>query len=255
MAVQDDRRELLKLKQGLISPEESQIIQEKEPEPPVKLTGIKRFENFLYHYKIPLIVVAFFLLVGLFLLKSFLDMEYGEFRTLVVANDDETAKALAFRYEQLEKAMERFTPDANNDNNVHVETFFIDIRESVDGTSYLVGTTKLHAEFSLPQGVVFVGNRQFYEEYFASVGEENAFINLEAIFPGNPNVVNGVYYQLYNSPLALAAGWEASCPEDLYLAIRKPFEDMVADKEQLEMYAERALEMLSNAIHGKIINE
>ena len=53
-----ERRELLKLKQGII--EESDIIQQDEPEEILRPTGIKAVENFFYHYKWYVVLIAFF---------------------------------------------------------------------------------------------------------------------------------------------------------------------------------------------------
>ena len=60
MSYQDDKRELLKLKQGLI--EESETIQEEKHEV-IELHGWKKVSNFFYHYKWHVVVITFFVLV------------------------------------------------------------------------------------------------------------------------------------------------------------------------------------------------
>ena len=49
-----EKRELLKLKQGLV--EDSDIIEVDKHEEIPELHGWKKIENFFYHYKVPLIV-------------------------------------------------------------------------------------------------------------------------------------------------------------------------------------------------------
>ena len=60
MSYQDDKRELLKLKQGLI--EESETIVEQKREV-VELHGWKKVQNFFYHYKWHVVVAVFFIAV------------------------------------------------------------------------------------------------------------------------------------------------------------------------------------------------
>ena len=82
MSYQEDKRELLKLKQGLI--EESEQIHEEE-KPVYQVHGaFKKIENFFYHYKWHVVVGLFAIVVLSFLVVSTLTKEKGDIRVIVM---------------------------------------------------------------------------------------------------------------------------------------------------------------------------
>ena len=92
MSYQDDKRELLKLKQGIIDESESEIHEEEKPV--YELHGFKRIENFFYHNKWYVIAGVFFAAVAAFLINSLLQKQQGDIRVLVVTKDKEISSRL-----------------------------------------------------------------------------------------------------------------------------------------------------------------
>ena len=94
MSYQDDKRELLKLKQGII--EESETITEAE-KPKYEVHGFKRVENFFYHYKWHVVAGLFAAAVLTFLIHSLVTKEQGDMRVLLVTKNPEVADNVTFR--------------------------------------------------------------------------------------------------------------------------------------------------------------
>ena len=104
MSYHDEKRELLKLKQGLI--EESEIIQEQKREY-AELHGWKKVQNCFYHYKWHVVVAVFFIAVISFLVYDLVKKEQGDMRVLVVTKESTTAKQVNYKTKNFELAFEK----------------------------------------------------------------------------------------------------------------------------------------------------
>ncbi len=244
MSYQDDKRELLKLKQGLI--EESETIQEEKREA-VELHGWKKVSNFFYHYKWHVVVITFFVAVVGFFVYDLVKKEQGDIRVLVVTKDSDIAKQVAYKTKDFELTFEKYCPDFDDSGYVHVDTYNIDLSENIDANYMLAGVTKLTGEISFGEAQMYIMDTPSLESIITD-GDTSGFVNLEEIYPDNPQI-DGIFYKLKGSNFAYMANYVEACPEDLFIVIRKTT-DVTANKERAEAAQKKAMEVFDNIING-----
>lgn len=81
----DEKRELLKLKQGIIS--ESEVIEQDVHEQPEKQTVAKKIDNFFFRNKWFVAVGAFFAAVGFFLVYQAVTREQPDLTVILAVSD------------------------------------------------------------------------------------------------------------------------------------------------------------------------
>ncbi len=246
MSYQDDKRELLKLKQGLI--EESETIREEE-KPVYELHGRKRVANFFYHYKWHVIVGAFFLAVAGFFLYDLLKDDVGDLRILVVAKDHDVAANVGYKTHDLELAFEQYCPDFDNNGYVHVDVYNIDLSENIQADYMLGNVTKLTGEIGYGEAQMYLLDTPALES-ITTDGDLSGFVNLEERYPDCPQA-DGVFYHFKGSEIAALSGYVEACPEDLFLVIRKVGE-RTANRDRAEKAQRRALEVMDNIVNTNL---
>lgn len=248
MSYQDDKRELLKLKQGLI--EESEEIKEKEESEPEKMTFRKKVENFFYHYKFHVLVGIFFAFVGGILIADLVTKETGDVRVLYMSSDNSMAVQMLAKQKDVELTLEMYCPDFSNDGNVHCEVYHIDNAYNPDGNYQMAYQAKLFGEFSMGIANMFITDKLSIERVCGDdVDPNDQFINLEELYPDNENM-DGIYYSIKDTDFAKLCGWDLSCP-DLYIVIRDVDENSnLGNIEERKKYNTRALIVFDNIING-----
>ena len=254
MSYNDDKRELLKLKQGLI--EESETLQEeRKVNYEVKGAGAK-VSNFFYHYKWHVIVIAFFAVVLGFLIYSTVSKEKMDIRVLLTSNDGETAINMYYKSKDIELALEQYCPDFDNNGNVHVETYYINM-SSGQGSSelQLANQTKLYGEVSVAIANIYIANRSLIEEIVGEDGDIGAaFVDLSALYPDDPNIVDKYFYRVKGTAFADTAKYVETCPDDMYIVIRSDFEGLKPRGDDEKMHHQRAMEVFDNIIRDIKVN-
>lgn len=248
MAYQDDKRELLKLKQGLI--EESEVIKEEKPEP-IKLTIPQKIGNFFYHNKFYLLAAAFFIAVVTFLVVDLLLKEVADIRVLYISSDSELAAQLQIKQKKAELAIEQYCPDFDDNGNVHCELYFIDNSENVNVEYQMAYQAKMYGEYSSGVAQMFIADKATIEELYGEDDMFTLFTDLSAIYPDNPNI-DGIYYKLKDTDFAKLCGWDKSCPDDLYIVIRTVEGGMTGNEQEKTRNHARALTLLDNIISGTL---
>ncbi len=246
MSISDDKRELLKLKQGLI--EESEIIKEEKP-PIIELHGKAKIENFFYHYKIHLLFAAFITVLLALFAYDFLGREKMDIRVLVITNTPGLSTTLYLKQDAIEEAFEAYCEDYNGNGKVHVDTYFIDIYQ--DSTSnadtVMANTTKLFGEIQAGTSQLIMGNKSmFYSVFGEDLDEANVLIDISQIYPDNLNIEDKYFFKVKGSNYATTALWEASCPEDMYIAVRNKVNN--DEKASLTETREHSLQILEKII-------
>jgi hypothetical protein len=182
----NDKRELLKYKQGLISKEECEEIEINKPPIYEKPTGFAAVQNFFYHYKLHLSFAAFFVVVGVILAYFTLTRDNPDIKILLIGNTQEASAFFFAEQSAIKTAFEQYTPDFNNDGKVYAACFFIDLVTEGRRPDYVQGNhTKLFGEVLGGTAKIFIGNREalenipksadvefedFYEDYFPFKG-------------------------------------------------------------------------------------
>lgn len=247
MSYQDDKRELLKLKQGLI--EESETIREEKQEKP-ELHGMAKVSNFFYHYKWHVVIAAFFIAVIGFFVYDIVKKEDGDLRVLVVTKDDNIAGNVMYKTQDFELAFEKYCPDFDDSGYVHVDVYNIDLSENSDPQYMNSQSTKIMGEVSFGEAQMYILDAAAMETIIDEYAPEDIFYDLEELYP-DCEQVEGVGYYLKDSELAHLSNYVEACPEDLFLVVRKDL-GISANKEKSEAAQERSLQVLDNIVNGKL---
>ena len=255
MSYNDDKRELLKLKQGLI--EESEIIKEIPHEEninyEVKGAG-KKIANFFYHYKIHIVLITFFSALAIFLTYSLLSREQADIRVLVFAENPDTTATVFYKINDIEAAIEQYTPNYDENGYIHAEVFSMNMNPQQDANYYMANQAKLFGEMKSGVAQLYIADRSSLEMIIGEQKESQAFVDLSALYPDDPNIVDSYYYKVKGSSFADALMYMESCPEDLYIAIRSsdfkgvdPYDDKMAENHR------RAVEVFDNIVNDRKI--
>jgi hypothetical protein len=215
----DDKRELLKLKQGLTDKQDSPLEVDK---PPVyeKPTGWAAVSNFVYHHKIHLSMGVFFVTVASVFLYFALTDDKPDITVLFIADTHEASAFLFAEGDELQSAIEVFTSDFNGDGKILAKCLFIDlVKEGRSAESIHGNSTKLFGEVQGNRAYIYVGNRQALENI-----PQSADMPVEDFYEGFFRVSETVLtdYTEFNF---------VEAPEDLYITIRK-----TADDESLSVF-------------------
>ncbi len=246
MSYQDDKRELLKLKQGLI--EESETIREEKREVE-ELHGWKKVSNFFYHYKWHVVLAAFFIAVAGFLIYDIVKKEAGDMRVLVITKDDSIAGSVMYKTKDFELAFEKYCPDFDDSGYVHVDVYNIDLSENADPEYMRAGVTKAMGEISYGEAQMYILDTPALES-ITDGGSTDGFLNLEELYP-DCEQIDGVFYHLKGSDFASMSNYVEACPDDLFIVIRRTT-DVTANKERAEDAQKRSLQVLDNIVNGKL---
>ncbi|MDR2559314.1 MAG: hypothetical protein LBC86_07220 [Oscillospiraceae bacterium] len=249
MSYNNDKRELLKLKQGLI--EDSEIIQKEEVEK-VELHGKKKFENFWYHYKIHVLMVLFFGFFAGYFSIEILTRKRADIEFLMLASNEYTA-ALVFNFSSdISEAVVAFTPGFNENRYIHAEGLPVDLFNVFDHNANMAVQTKLFTQVRTGITRLIIGNREAFDRIIGETHHEidSIFVNLTGLYPDNGNITENVFFKLQGSELSRLAGIEEFCPDDFYIALLALNLETV--KQQREH--ERSLIVLDNIVNNRVIN-
>ena len=261
MSYNDDKRELLKLKQGLI--EESDVIPVDEhgygDKGKYEVKGAKnKLINFFYLYKIPIIVVLFIAFLLSFIIFSAASVEKEDLRVLMLASDPEVCQSFLYKAEDYEAALELYTPNFDGNKYIHVNNYNIDLSESADPNQIMVANTKLFSEIRMGVAQIFIGDMEQLTELLIvnENGERaDAYEDLSLLYPDDPHVVDKYYYQIKGTPFAEAALYN-DCPDNIYMVLRKKDINGVAtdDKNNIENH-NKAVEVFDNIVKNNKVSE
>lgn len=246
----NEKRELLKLKQGLI--QESEAIATPDEKPlQEKPHGIKAVENFFYHYKWHLIIGAFLAFVLGFMIYSSITKEKPDLNVLVTTRGNYAD--LTYKVKDLENAFEMYCPDFDKNGKVHVNVYYIDMSSSSYNPEYENSNrTKLYGEIATGTAQLFIMNAEMFEFMAEASGVDDFFIDLSDTYP-DQKLYNKNGVTIRGTEFAEYAYW-LSCPNDIYFGLRTPFEGLASSAEDTADERLRAAEVLDNILNNRIIN-
>ncbi|MCL2078070.1 MAG: hypothetical protein FWH08_06680 [Oscillospiraceae bacterium] len=242
----NDKRELLKLKQGLI--EDSEIIHKEEREK-VKLHGKKWVENFFYHHKVAIFVVLFLTLLGTLFIIEAVTKKRADIDFLFVTSTRE-ANILMHDYNYIiGEAIGLFCPDFDNNGYVYAQSFPVNLFEDSDANMIITNQTKLFGEIQMGTSRLILADRRAFEIIIGIEHSfEDVFVNLSRLYPYNDNITDSVFFEVRGSEFATVAGIEEIVPDDMYFAVLS----VNLEKDKARQAHERALAVLDNIVNGKI---
>ena len=257
MSYNDDKRELLKLKQGLI--EESDIIPVDEngygDKGKYEVKGAKnKLVNFLYLYKLHIIVVFFVVFILVFMIFSAASVEKEDLRVLMISSDQEMCDSFLYKAKDYESAFEMYTPNFDENGYIHVNNFSINLSEGQDPNSLYVNNTKLFSEINLGIAHIFIGDKEQLNELATDENGKmtDSYEDLSLLYPNDSHIVDKYYYQIKGTPFAEAAMY-GDCPDNIYIVLRKKNTNGAGDKNE-ENY-NKAAEVLDNIVNDNKVSE
>lgn len=223
--IQQDRIELMRLKQGIIT-ESDTIYEEKEEKP--KMSFWKKLGNFLYHSKWWLGITVFIVGVFVFLIVDYVTKVRPDMIVLLITDDTEMQN----HRQQLEEYLEQFTDDENGDGKIQVDIYPIPVTDNIGENDYYTGdATKLSTQMMMADSVMVITDAKANRYIYA----DETLEDLETAFPGHKNIRGNGYY-LRHTDFATKIGYPGNVDRDLSIGLRKPVKTYDSKEEMQENY-------------------
>ncbi len=230
----EEKIELLKLKQGVIDDSEKLDL---SPETKKKYTLWQKIKNFIYHSKWWLGIASFLALVAGFLIYDTLTTTKADQMIMFLCDNTE----LYACFDQMTEYFDSIAEDYNDDGKVYADVLYIPIANDPQADNvglYESNLTKLSAEFQMGQTMLIIADSKSDD---LTVPHET-LVNLEEMFPDNPNV-KGYGYYLKGTKFAEVIGYEGEITDDMYIGVRKVTKTLTSEEDTKENY-DHALETL-----------
>jgi hypothetical protein len=240
--LEDERRELLKKKAGIIPEDEA----EKEPEEIPKLPLKKRIGNFWYHNKFTVIVTTIVVVAFAYFIGELIFKVEPDVKIIYIASDYQ----ISVLYNDIAEALVPYCPDFNGDGKIYVEVSYTPaiVDQSQDPNYHQAMSAKLYVEFSSDQTILFFVDEEAAE--FLDI-TENVFDN-PADFGFTPGTYDDLGYLVSATNLAELIGYPELDP-DLVAAFRFPQEGM-GKIETSEQNYQNAHTLWNNFITGNVVS-
>ena len=246
-----EKRELLKLKQGLI--EESDVVEDYEISHDYeKPTGSKSVENFWYHYKWHVIGITFaVLMIGIMVVQT-ITKEKNDLYVLAVSTQN--SSGIYVKQTDIEKALEQYCPDFDGNGYVHVGINFVNLSTEGGVTEYSDAEAyKFRAELFTGDAQLFLADDGILETINGIAdGEIEFFIDFSEKYP-DETFYMGQGLQANTTSFKDAALWQ-SCSDIVGFYVRDEFDGMTGDPDEIKEQRSRALEVFNNIVTGNIVN-
>ncbi len=239
--IQQDRIELIRLKQGVIS--ESETIHEEHEEKP-KLSFWKKISNFFYHSKWWLWITVFIVAIFGYLAYDYITKVRPDMIVMVLTDDAD----LQLMSEELETYFEQFVEDENGDGEVQVDIYMIPVTDDIGAMDYYTGNaTKLSTQMMLGDAIMVLTDSKANEYIVA----DETLENMEELYPDDSNA-RGQGYYLRHTDFAAQIGYEGKVDRDLSLGLRTVTEtyDSVEDMQENYDIAKKALDQIVESLQG-----
>lgn len=258
----DEKRELLKLKQGIIS--ESKVIEQDVHEQPEKQTVAKKIDNFFFRNKWFVAVGAFFAAVGFFLVYQAVTREQPDLTVILAVSDTSKAPGLYLKVNDIELALEKYCPDFDGNGYVHVAVYSIDLTKSGNMQYVQSNTAKFYGEIERGVAELYICDADLLtgetstedydpDENTIALTYENMFSDIGKALE-MPEYNGKLRVDLKDTGFVYDAKWENSCPDTLAFSVRREEPGMVSYSKS-EEYQKRAKEVLKNILTGNKVND
>ncbi len=208
--LQEERIELLKLKNGVI--QDSEEFQEHH-DPKIELHGKAKIANIWYHFKWIIIFAVFIIAVVGYITYDTLSRTKPDMQILMVANN-----GLQYREEELEKFFEKYITDINDDGEIKADVIIAPLDKNKLDDLHTAYQNKVAGALQSGDALMLICDSNTDETI------QEIFNNVKSEFPDN-KYVNNKGLSLNMKLFAEEVDFE-SLPNDVYLAIRKPEKTM-----------------------------
>ncbi len=245
--LRQERLELMKLKQGIISEEDipKQEVAQKE------YSVWEKISNFFYHNKMYIIAGAAIAAIAIFLIYDLVTTVKPDIAVLFIADDSQ----VQFITEDMEDVLAKYAQDYNGDGKIKIRVSYTPASPDMDEMSsmYYHGgdQVKLSAEFMGSDTIIVIGD----DSSFGVIGIEpgdGVFADLKEYFPNDENVTEKGY-MLNGTNFGSDVGYDGFSDE-LYVGFRYPFTAGLGGSDRIEKNFEYAIDLWTNYINGNIID-
>ncbi|MCH5348132.1 MAG: hypothetical protein J1E40_02310 [Oscillospiraceae bacterium] len=238
--LRQDRLELLKLKQGVISEEDLP----KEEKVEKHYTVWEKIGNFFYHNKIAVILGTMFAALAIFLIYDLVTTVRPDVAVMVIAEDPN----FDFIVGDMQQVLERYCGDFNGDGKVLVRVTYMPVKYTGD-MYHENDMVKLMGEFQGEDSIVVIADRDSCETFGIN---ENVLADLSGEFPDDENV-NPLGYMLSGTSFKEDIGYD-DLSDDLFIGFRMPQSGIGLNEEKFQNNFESAIEMWRNYLNDNIVN-
>lgn len=243
--LRQERLELLKLKQGVISEED--IAYEKEPEKHYTLW--QKIGNYFYHNKIYIIFGTLLAALAVFLIYDYVSAVRPDAVVMIIASDGE----FNFITDDISSLLGQYCRDNNGDGKISVRVSYLPASpdENSSGMYYQqADQTKLMAEFQGTEAIMVIGD---YEACETLVITEGVLADLSEYFPDDKNVTE-LGYMLSGTNFAKDIGYEGLA-DNIFIGFRQPKKGGLGTSEKdFQKNFNNAIELWTNYLNGNVIN-
>lgn len=232
--IEEERRELLKMKSGLTSEEDSELT--KKDAAYEKPRGKAAVANFWYHYKFIIIFSFITLLVVGFLIYSEASRKRDDISVMIITDND-----LTQRTAEVEEFFEKYTDDIDGNGYVHVGIISIPLSKNLDAVTRNTYTQKFLAEIQTGEGMIVITDSHT-EDQFMSVMKND----LDKDFPDN-KYIDEQGFSFNSKVMAEELKYELM-PNDVYMSIRIPQDTMGLSKEEAQKYYDESFEVYKRIV-------
>ncbi len=248
--LRQEKLELLKLKQGVISEEDipAPVKEEKH------YTVWEKIGNFFYHNKLYLILGGALFAIAAFLVYDLVTTVKPDVSVIFIAEDGN----VSFITDKMSEVLAQYCPDCNGDGKIKVRVSYIPagraMPEAVGENAFAMqqlqaDQTKLFAEFQGADTIIVIADMESCEALEIT---EDVFADPKELFPGDENV-GELGYMLNGTSFAEDIGYPA-LSEELFAAFRKPSKGIGIDLEKFERNFDSAVELWNNYINGNVVS-
>lgn len=239
----EERKELIKLKQGLI--EDTEAVHEEEAEVAVKRTLWQKLRSFIYLNKWWMVLVLIFGSIAGFLIYNFVTKPKPDIVVLVICD----CPAVGDQSE-LQAYIESFAEDFNGNGKILASVYYIQLSDN-DYRNYANGTdNKLTTQLQSANGVIVIGGKSLMDLFTdVKTGEiDDVFMDMNELFPGNSHIKSGRFY-LKGTKFAERIGIDdKDVPYDMFITIRRPADLLYSDKNEMQETYDKDLPVLEKII-------
>ncbi|MBE6868528.1 MAG: hypothetical protein E7494_07150 [Ruminococcus albus] len=232
--IEEERRELLKMKSGLTAEEDSELT--KNEEAYEKPHGKAAVANFWYHYKFIIIFSFITLVVVGFLIYSEATRKRDDISIMIITDND-----LTQRTAEVEEFFEKYTDDIDGNGYVHVGIIAIPIGKNIDAVTKNTYTQKFLAEIQTGEGMIVITDSHT-EDQFMSVMKTD----LDKDFPGNKYIDEDGFS--FNSKVMAEELKYELMPNDVHMSIRIPQDTMGLSKDEAQKYYDESFEVYKRIV-------
>ncbi|MBR1529235.1 MAG: hypothetical protein IJ642_08030 [Oscillospiraceae bacterium] len=224
--LKEDKKELLKLKQGVIDSSDTIYEQHEEEK---NYTFGEKVSNFIYHNKWWMGFAVFFLVMFGYLTWQVVTTVKPDMIILLLVDDDFFNAACSSGIEEI---FESYLDDVNGDGEVAVDVYYIPASQATaERDGYTGDQTKLFAEFQIGEAVLVISD-DGADEFIVP---DHNLEDLESYF-GDYQETEGVRFRLKDTDFAARLEWDEPFDDDIYIGIRKVKQTMDSEQKMQEVY-------------------